>query len=217
MRGTFRSGDFLSIESNPIESIKEGDVVVFRTPEPGKGNDYIVHRVMSRSSQGFVTRGDNNPVVDSSEVYREQLIGKVLFIDRKGRKKRNTNGFRGRIRGGFLHLRFPLIKVLKFFLKGPYGLIKRSRIVPRLWRPGIKKVTFKTEKGPLVKFIHGNKAVAEWWPKSGRFRCKKPYDLIISVYSLKMQRLEENQFCDSSQVKFLGDILKKNNKSGEVE
>jgi hypothetical protein len=32
----------------------------------------------------------------------------------------------------------------------------------------------------VVKYVCGKRTVARWWPETGQFQCRKPYDLIIS-------------------------------------
>ncbi len=39
----------------------------------------IVHRIIEVQEDGYIIKGDNNPVPDSGIVKKEQIIGKVLF------------------------------------------------------------------------------------------------------------------------------------------
>ncbi len=66
MRPTLEIGDIILIHGvNPYE-IKVNDVIVFYHPNfPGNRNWIIVHRVIEKSSLGFITKGDNNLVIDS--------------------------------------------------------------------------------------------------------------------------------------------------------
>lgn len=65
------------------------------------------------------------------------------------------------------------------FCKIPYKILKESGLVSKILRLDIKKVVLKTDQGALVKFISGNRTVAQWWPEEERFYCRKPFDLII--------------------------------------
>jgi len=40
-------------------------------------------------------------------------------------------------------------------------------------------VRLVTDDGPLVKYVHGRRTVACWWPETQRFWCRRPYDLVV--------------------------------------
>lgn len=65
----------------PVDDIEDGDIVVFWSVQRG---EYATHRVVARSSDGFITKGDNNPTTDQvaghPPVQRSQIIGEVLTI-----------------------------------------------------------------------------------------------------------------------------------------
>lgn len=74
-------GDIIVITSVDPEDVKasanDGDVIVFYHPRYSKDRGWIiVHRAIARTSQGFVTKGDNNPYKDSWIVPYDNLIGK---------------------------------------------------------------------------------------------------------------------------------------------
>lgn len=64
------------------DEVSVGDVVTFGIPEDSAfttQRDYVTHRVVSRSPDGFVTKGDNNPTTDQasglSPVTRDDVLG----------------------------------------------------------------------------------------------------------------------------------------------
>ena len=181
MAGTFRPGDCLILKPVPLHHIRKGDVVIFRIIKDQEKEEekHLAHRVMAVSPGELVTRGDNNPYCDDSPVTPDNLVGRVEIVERSGKKKRVRGDSRGLIRARLLHTRLILKKILKFFFKNPYRLIKKSRIVSYLWHPVFKIVYFKTDKGLLVKYLHGERTAAYWWLDQGRFQCKKPYDLVL--------------------------------------
>ena len=79
MRPAFRQGDVLALASAPPESIRRGQVIVFRAPDRDP-DDWIVHRVIRVAGSGaarqIVTRGDNAPRSDEA-VQREWIVGRV--------------------------------------------------------------------------------------------------------------------------------------------
>lgn len=73
-------GDILLVKKVPIESINIGDVIVFDTPSV---SDPVVHRVVGKWEENdmfiFKTNGDNNPNVDSWEVFGDKIHGVVVL------------------------------------------------------------------------------------------------------------------------------------------
>lgn len=62
-----------------IGTLREGDVVAFRC-----GGRLVVHRVVSVTSQGLVTQGDNRGVRDKRLVSLDQVEGRALLVRQAG-------------------------------------------------------------------------------------------------------------------------------------
>ncbi len=184
MLGTFRPGDYLTVEPVPLAAIRLGDVVVCRGREEAGEPDEIVHRVVDVLPDGLVTRGDNSPYVDSVPVTQDTLLGRVTHVQRGGQVRPVWGGRRGLLRARMLHARCAVRRFgwrwLSIVGRRPYRWLRQSGLVGRLWRPAITRVRVEAEDGPLVKYVHRGRTVARWWPERGRFRCRKPYDLVIS-------------------------------------
>ena len=78
----FSRGDSVLIEKVSVdetESLKVGDVIAFNY-----NNQMIVHRIVEIKNNGeyysFITKGDNNPSVDSWILDYEDIYGKVKFV-----------------------------------------------------------------------------------------------------------------------------------------
>jgi signal peptidase len=75
MEPTLQTGDLVIVLKRVATSdVSVGDVVVYR-----RGSTLIIHRVVMIEGSTFITKGDNNWVVDPP-VNSEALIGKVLEI-----------------------------------------------------------------------------------------------------------------------------------------
>jgi len=58
-----------------VPTMKDRDIVVFKTPQ---NQDWIVHRIIDgNAAEGFVTKGDNNPVRDPDRVFPRDIAGFV--------------------------------------------------------------------------------------------------------------------------------------------
>ena len=73
--GGFSKGDALVITSP--EDVEVGDVVLYINPELGYP---IIHRVINKSSEGYITKGDRNPAPDPWVVRKEWVKGKAAFL-----------------------------------------------------------------------------------------------------------------------------------------
>ena len=83
MEPTMEVGAILIVKDVPIQEIQAGEIVTYRSREPGKFRMIITHRVINvhTGSDGGVyleTKGDANPYADPNYVDENYLIGKVI-------------------------------------------------------------------------------------------------------------------------------------------
>ena len=178
MLGTFKPGDKLVMEKVPLGQIKKGDLIIF-SKESGETDDFIVHRVVSITAKGLVTRGDNCFGNDRDMVVEENVIGRVVDYDRQGKIHRTRNGRAGFYRARALHGRLIIFKLIRRIFRGPYLKIRGSELIARLWRPEIEIHLFETSDGPIRKFVHHGRTVGTLWQSRDRIWLKHPYDLLI--------------------------------------
>jgi signal peptidase I len=175
MAGTFLSADWLTFAVIPFTSIQRGDVLVFHN----EAEKLIVHRVVRQTQEGIVTQGDNSLEPDPEFLTPEHVVSQVIHRERNGKTYNVQNGRLGMLRARVLHGRLHFIKALKFFLKRPYRILKKTGIVTKLWRPEIETIHFETQDGPLVKYVHKGRTVASCWTDTNRWWFRRPYDFII--------------------------------------
>lgn len=175
MAPTFQPGQVLHVHTR-ASSITPGDIIVFN----GQNNkDYVVHRVFAVSTEGFITRGDNNLHYDPVPIKLDQVIGKVEKTAYSGRVRTVVGGWRGLWLARILQAVLQIKKLARRALSRPYHWLKRSGIVTRLWRPKIEALYFKTQDGTLVKYVHKGRTVASCWTDTNRWWFKRPYDFVI--------------------------------------
>jgi hypothetical protein len=173
MQPTLKPGQVLYTRP-AARSLQPGDVVVYRD-----GTGFIVHRVTVVTSDGFIARGDNNPAADPGPIPFERVMGVVERADDWGKVSPVTGGRRGL---WLVRIRWLLSGIFRIFLPAagaPYRWLKRTRWVTRIWHPPVKQIRLHTGEGSLVKYTVNGKTVATWHPESKRFRCRRPYDLVI--------------------------------------
>ena len=89
MRPFIRDGDFIVVSPIKNSSIKTGDVVFYLTTE----NKVIVHRVIKKYKKDkdnritMLIKGDAT-FSSPEKVEMQNVLGKVVAVERKGRKKR---------------------------------------------------------------------------------------------------------------------------------
>lgn len=78
-----RSGDTIVVETHQTEKFRRGDIVVrVEETHPGaQSADWVVHRLVGISKQGWLTKGDNLRVFDRPATPLA-LIGRVIQIKR---------------------------------------------------------------------------------------------------------------------------------------
>ncbi len=82
MRPLIRSGDFLTIRPIDSDSLEIGGIFAFR--KESASNITIAHRLVDKKGSFLITKGDAYIRPDSS-VLQEELLGKVIKIEREGR------------------------------------------------------------------------------------------------------------------------------------
>lgn len=179
MTRTFKKGDYLFFQNFPITEIKCGDTIVFEDNISNEPKKQCVHRTIHKSEQNLITRGDNNPKNDEEPVTKKNLVGKVTHYERNGKIHKVWNGRLGMLRARVLHGRLHAIRAIKFLLRKPYRLLKKTGVVSKLWRPEIETIYFQTPDGLLVKYIHKGRTVASFWTDTNRWWFKRPYDFVI--------------------------------------
>ena len=84
MHPFIRDQDVLTIEPLGGGTPHVGEVVAFAHPETGQ---LVMHRLVRLSGSGWLAKGDNCPAADGV-ITRDQIIGRITRVERKGREVR---------------------------------------------------------------------------------------------------------------------------------
>lgn len=74
MYPTISDGDYIVVDVTP-EKIEIGDIIVYV-----HGDEFICHRIIAITKEGYILKGDNNRIPDPWIVKEEQIIGEVEWI-----------------------------------------------------------------------------------------------------------------------------------------
>jgi signal peptidase I len=77
MQPIMQIGDIIIAEVVNVKGIKPGDIIVFR-----RMDDFATHRVISKTNDGWLTKGDNNIIMDPI-VKTDRLIGLVKEVHKE--------------------------------------------------------------------------------------------------------------------------------------
>ncbi|MCR5123412.1 MAG: signal peptidase I [Ruminococcus sp.] len=76
MEPTLHVGDFIFVEKTDPAALREGDIIAFWSEQQDIYGMLVTHRIVKVTENGFVTRGDANPVDDSVEVAPGRILGR---------------------------------------------------------------------------------------------------------------------------------------------
>jgi signal peptidase I len=80
-----RPGDRLVVKRYPSGPFKVGDIILFRPSNKGSINSLIAHRVIGMTADSeILTKGDNLPRPDPKLMGRDQVLGHVMYVVRRG-------------------------------------------------------------------------------------------------------------------------------------
>lgn len=169
MRGVFRTGDRLLVNPCSFDQVAAGDIIVFN-----QGKQDIVHRVTEKREHELVTAGDSNPGADPESVSPEQIIGKVVRIDRLGKTLTVRNGKKGFREWGRHHRfwmsLFTINGLINRFL-GPGSLSWLFSIHPKLLR---------MENPDICKITYRKRTIGRFNPGDFSFHLRKPWSFFVS-------------------------------------
>lgn len=76
MEPSIHTGDLIIVESVDTDQLKEGDIISFYSEQQDIKGMLVTHRITEVTDDGFITKGDANPVEDSLKVRAENIVGR---------------------------------------------------------------------------------------------------------------------------------------------
>ena len=92
---------------------------------------------------------------------QDNFIGKVAYIKRKTRIIPVINGRSGLFLAKLHHLKLNIKKLVWGIIRVPYGKLKKSDLVSKLWNPDIKTIHLKGKVSDKCSFLQGCKQVSK--------------------------------------------------------
>jgi len=183
MNPVLKTGDVLNISTYGSRKIRVGDVIVFNQPED---NYNIVHRIVSINPQGIKTKGDNNLNMDQWILSPDDIIGRVVSVQRKNENLK----IHGRSRGRIFAFMFWILKRIDFALSMIIHPIYRGLTISGMFLiycrflPEIRILAFNRPKGKELYLLMGNRIIGRHSPEYVQWRIERPFRLFINEASL---------------------------------
>lgn len=187
MNPTLWAGDGLRVTSYGNARIHIGDVVVFVPP----GCEHnVVHRVVSVDSDGVRTRGDNNSDVDPWALRPDDIIGRVVSIQRRNRDITVHGARWGRICALALRMKRRISVLVCRTLRPAHHWFARWGIFRKLLSHHVKTqvLCFRRPNGMDMQLLMGRWVIGRLRPGRERWHIRRPFRLFVDEASLPKGR-----------------------------
>lgn len=187
MNPTLRNADLLCIVPYDKKRVRLGDVIVFVPPN---SKNSVTHRVVSITSKGIRTLGDNNNEADPYFLHDENIIGRVIYAQRNNKKIKIYGGFIGRIFGyktrALRLLKISLRKRL-YLLRPIYHYFIKKGILGKIFslQNKMKVVSFNRSEGIEMQLFLRNRVIGRRLPNRAHWYIYPPFRLFITDSYLK--------------------------------
>jgi len=189
MNPTLRVPDVLCVLPYVEKKIQVGDVIVFHPPDDKRT---ITHRIARVDSQGIRTRGDNSSSFDPWVLSPDNIVGCVVYVQRKNKRLPIYGGLRGRLYSlGIRAMRMLDLKVSSL-LRPTYHRLARTGALRRglLARMQTRILSFDRSTGTELQLLMGRRVIGRLLPGMNQWQIQRPFRLFINEASLP--RLKEN-------------------------
>ncbi len=179
MRPTIHAGEgaFYDPEIDK-RALVPGDVIIYTAPNDE--NKKIVHRIVEKRQDGYITRGDNNRGIDHYTVDFKFVIGKVTALKRGSEKVMLLHGKQGLA----LSKKLQFIKFCRIYLLIFPSLISKIIETSKIFNflhSTIKVDIVRIKRGEHFQeiMLRNNKLIGKRCISSGKWQIKFPYKYFI--------------------------------------
>jgi len=179
MNPTLKVGDGMKLVPYGKNRVNAGDVAVFYPPG---SDEKVVHRVITVSSEGIKTRGDNNSHADGWLLQADDIIGRVVSVQRGHKHLTIRGGFRGLLWANALWAVKRVRPIIGNMLRPFYYRLLQTHSFKNLLKTRV--LYFQRPTGTEMQLVMGNRVVGSRKPGQNRWQIQRPYRLFIDESSL---------------------------------
>jgi signal peptidase I len=183
MRPLFRPGDRILFDPCRTEYVKQGDVIIF-TP-PG-GTERVVHRVVSTGPSGIRTKGDASPYQDAWGLRQEDIVGRTVSVERRGRVIPVAGGIAGRLIAALIRAFRKSDHLASNVLSPCYRGLARSGLFRALIPPALRPrvITFERDGQREMQLVLGSRIIGRRPAGAGAWAIRRPFRLFVDEQAL---------------------------------
>ena len=155
-----------------------GDIVVFRAAEEKRK---VVHRVVNVNSQGVRTRGDNNLNIDHCVLSMDEIIGRVVSLERGNKVISVYGGNWGNLNGSLLQAAKRINLVISKVLHPAYHRLVRTGLCRNILSPWAKPsiLCFKRPAGTEIQLVIGRWVIGRRPTGQNQWHIRRPFRLLV--------------------------------------
>ena len=183
MNPTLQPGDRLRVIPYNDKKIRRGDVITFVPPG---GDSKIIHRVVSVDLHGIRTRGDNCNEMDQWVLNRDQILGRVVNVQRGKRRLSVFGGPMGQLFAVTIRALHVIDSTASSLLRPGYDRLARVGIFKR-WLPAQmnpRVISYDRPAGTELQLLMGRHVVGRWLPGKSGWNIRRPFRLFVDEESL---------------------------------
>ena len=183
MRPLFRPGDRIRFFPCRAEDVRQGDVIIF-TP-PGQ-KERVVHRVVSTGPDGIRTQGDANPYRDAWGLRQEDIVGRAVSVERRGRVIPVAGGIAGRLLAAFIRALRKSDHLASHVLNPCYRGLARSGLFRAFLPPALRPrvITFERDGAREMQLVLGRRIIGRRPAGAGVWIIRRPFRLFVDEQAL---------------------------------
>jgi signal peptidase I len=183
MRPLFRPGDQIRFFPCRAEDVRQGDVIIF-TPSGQK--ERVVHRVVSTGPDGIRTQGDANPYRDAWGLRQEDIVGRAVSLERRGRVIRVAGGIAGRLLAAIIRALRKSDHLASHVLNPCYRGLARSGLFRAVLPPAVRPrvITFERDGQRELQLVLGRHIIGRRPAGAGAWSIRRPFRIFIDEQAL---------------------------------
>jgi signal peptidase I len=194
MHPTFKPLDTLSYSCCDMADLRKGDVIVFHPPASEK---LVIHRISHISADSVGTRGDGSLNEDGWTLTGNDILGRVEFKERKGRRVPVRGGSQGSYYAAFLHLLLQMQFFAHKIMETPYRICASSPLFSTVFplHRQTRIVAFRRNGGDELQLMLGKRVIGRMNRENGTWDIKPPFRLFIDENRLDARLSTPGHIC----------------------